>query len=95
MEVFFVSITILGIAYAIYKLFELYARRKERIFMLEKMSFSDGGINPPVTKSITSRLDVTSILSGSIGLNLKSAISFFFLSELFKTFVLVLYFYNI
>ena len=47
----FPAIMVLGIAYAIYKLFELYARRKERIMMIEKMSFSEGVINPPdVTK---------------------------------------------
>jgi len=47
----FQAIIVLGIAYTIFKLFELYARRKERIMMIEKMSFGDGMINPPdVTK---------------------------------------------
>ena len=43
----FVSIMVLGIAYAIYKLFELYACRKERIMLIEKMSFTDGIAAPP------------------------------------------------
>ena len=47
MELMFVTIITLGIAYAIYKLFELYARRKERILMIEKMSFGDGMVIPP------------------------------------------------
>ena len=41
----------LGIAYIIYKVFELYVRRKERMAMIEKMSFGDGTVIPPdVTK---------------------------------------------
>ena len=43
----FPAIIVLGIAYAIYKLFELYARRKERIMMIEKLSIGDSGIAPP------------------------------------------------
>ena len=38
-------------AYGIYKLFELFVRRKERMAMIEKMSFGDGMVVPPdVTK---------------------------------------------
>ena len=51
MSEMFVSITVLGIAYAVYKLFELYARRKERMLIIEKMNFSNGMAAPPdVTK---------------------------------------------
>ena len=47
----FPAIIVLGIAYAIYKLFELYARRKERIMMIEKLSLGEGVVIPPdVTK---------------------------------------------
>jgi hypothetical protein len=47
MEILFVTIMTLGIAYAIYKLFELYACRKERMAMIEKMSVGSGVITPP------------------------------------------------
>ena len=47
----FQAIIVLGIAYTIYKLFELYARRKERILTIEKMSFDNGVVIPPdITK---------------------------------------------
>ncbi len=39
-------IIVLGIAYAIYKLVELFARRKERMAIIEKLSTSDGKIVP-------------------------------------------------
>ena len=38
---------VLGIVYGIYKLFELFVRRKERMFLIEKMSFGDGMVAPP------------------------------------------------
>jgi len=41
------TIIILGITYDIYKLFELFVRRKERMAMIEKMSFGDGVVMPP------------------------------------------------
>ena len=41
------AITFLGIAYYVYKIFELYARRKERMFMIEKMSFGESMATPP------------------------------------------------
>ena len=47
-------IIVLGIAYAIYKIFELFVRRKERMAMIEKMNISDGVIIPPdITKWFT------------------------------------------
>ena len=51
----FVSIMVLGIAYAIYKLFELFARRKERMAIIEKMNNGDGVVNfPDVSKWFSS-----------------------------------------
>ena len=47
-------IIVLGIAYAIYKIFELFVRRKERMAMIEKLNISDGAIIPPdITKWFT------------------------------------------
>ena len=47
-------IVVLGIAYAIYKLFELFVRRKERMAMIEKLNISDGAFIPPdITKWFT------------------------------------------
>jgi len=46
MEIMFVTIIILGIAYAIYKLVELFARRNERMSIIEKMSLGDDVMNP-------------------------------------------------
>jgi xanthine/uracil permease len=43
----FGAIIVLGIAYTVYKLFELYARRQERMTMIEKMGFGDGTAVPP------------------------------------------------
>ena len=43
----FPAIMVLGIAYAIYKIFELYVRRKERMLIIEKMSFGDSATVPP------------------------------------------------
>ena len=47
MEIMFVTIIILGIAYAIFKLVELFARRNERMTIIEKMGFGDGIVNLP------------------------------------------------
>jgi len=45
------AIIVLGIAYAIYKLVELFARRNERMIIIEKMSSGNGAVNfPDVTK---------------------------------------------
>lgn len=41
------AVIVLGIAYAIYKLVELFARRRERMAVIEKMSLGDGVIIPP------------------------------------------------
>jgi len=42
---------VLGITFGIYKSFELFVCRKERMAMIEKMSFGDGVVVPPnVTK---------------------------------------------
>ena len=42
---------VLGITYGIYKVFDLFVRRKERMALVEKMSFGDGMVVPPdVTK---------------------------------------------
>lgn len=47
----FNTLIVLGITYGIYKVFELFVRRKERMVMIEKMSFSEGILAPPdVTK---------------------------------------------
>ncbi len=35
------------ITYGVYKLFELFARRKERIMIIEKTDFSKGGLQQP------------------------------------------------
>jgi len=41
------AVIVLGIVYGIYKSFELFVCRKERINLIEKMNFSDGIMNPP------------------------------------------------
>ena len=38
---------VLGITFAIYKIFELFVRRNERMAMIEKLNISDGAIIPP------------------------------------------------
>jgi len=42
-----VVIIVLGIVYGIYKFYELSTRRRERMKMIEKMSFGDGGTLSP------------------------------------------------
>ena len=42
-----ILIVVLGITFAIYKLFELFVRRNERMVMIEKLNVSDGAIFPP------------------------------------------------
>ena len=82
MDMLFVAIITLGIAYAIYKLFELYARRKERMLMIEKMSFGDGTVAPPdftkwfspPTTSLTSWALRLGLLMAGLGLGLGIAI---------------------
>jgi len=55
MNQMFSAIIVLGIAYAIYKLFELFVRQKERIMIIEKMSNDDGVVNfPDVSKWFSS-----------------------------------------
>ncbi len=45
------AIMVLGIAYAVYKLVELFARRKERMAIIEKISLNEGAVIPPdITK---------------------------------------------
>jgi len=76
----FPAIIVLGIAYAIYKLFELYARRKERIMMIEKLSIGEGVVispdfaklfSPPTPTSWALRLG---LLLAGLGLGLGIAI---------------------
>jgi len=43
----FSAVIVLGIAYAIYKLFELFVRRKERMAIVEKMINGDSVVNLP------------------------------------------------
>ena len=44
-------IIVLGIAYGIYKLYELSVSRKERMTVIEKMNFSDGtALSPEVAR---------------------------------------------
>ena len=76
----FLTIMVLGIAYAIYKLFELYARRKERMMMIEKFSLGEGMVIPPdVTKwfspptPVSWALKIGLLLSG-LGLGLGIAV---------------------
>jgi hypothetical protein len=47
-------VIVLGLAYATYKLVELFVRRRERMAIIEKMSLSDGAVIPPdITKWFT------------------------------------------
>ena len=47
----FPAISIFGVAYFVYKVIELFARRKERMAVIEKLSISNGAIVPPdITK---------------------------------------------
>ena len=51
MNQMFSAIIVLGIAYTVYKLFELFVRKKERMAIIEKMVNSDGVMNfPDVSK---------------------------------------------
>ena len=55
MSQMFSAIIVLGIAYAIYKLFELFVRQKERMAIIEKMNNGDGVVNfPDVSKWFSS-----------------------------------------
>jgi MFS family permease len=55
MNQMFSAIIVLGIAYAIYKLFELFVRRKERMVIIEKMSSGECVVNfPDVSKWFSS-----------------------------------------
>jgi hypothetical protein len=40
-------IIVLGLAYGIYKFYELTARRRERMTLIEKMGLGEGGTLPP------------------------------------------------
>ncbi len=47
---------ILGIiTYGVYKLFELFARRKERMAIIEKLDFSKGGLQSPIDLNLGGR----------------------------------------
>jgi len=55
MNQMFSAIIVLGIAYTIYKLFELFVRRKERMAIIEKMINGEGVVNfPDVSKWFSS-----------------------------------------
>ena len=41
------AVIVLGITYGIYKALELFVCRKERLTLIEKMSFDDGIVTPP------------------------------------------------
>ena len=62
----FQAIIVLGIAYTIYKLFELYARRKERIMMIEKMSICD--TPPDVSKWFSPTISIPAFGALRVGL---------------------------
>jgi hypothetical protein len=76
----FPAIIVLGITYGIYKLFELYVRRKERIMMIEKLSISESAVIPPDVSKYFSSPTPTSwalrlgLLLTGLGLGLSTAV---------------------
>ncbi len=75
------AIIVLGIAYAVYKLVELFARRKERMALIDKIDIKDGvAVSPdminwlsPPAKSPFPALRIGLLLAG-LGLGLGIAI---------------------
>ena len=86
MSQMFGAINVLGIAYAIYKLVELFACKKERMIIIEKMCFGDGVVNlPDVNKWFSSPtpklggLRLGLLLTGlGLGLGIAVILNYFF-----------------